>query len=90
MFYIEEGAIYEKVDGGYRNVSIIAKDKVIEVRELESVTVETSDVVVKELKGDMTPYTLDDLVKKFNVSEKNPIPFAKVTKVTKSTKTKKE
>lgn len=90
MFYIEDGAIYEKVDGGYRNVSIIGKDKVIEVRELESVTVEPSDVVVKDLKGDKTPYTLDDLVKKFNVSEKNPIPFAKVTKVTKTTKAKKE
>lgn len=84
MFYIEDGAIYEKVEGGYRNVSILAKDKVIEVRELESVTVETDGEVVKELKGDMTPYSLEDIVRKFNVSEKNPIPYAEGKKVTKT------
>lgn len=87
MFYIGKDGVYEKVDGGYRNVAIMAKDKVIEVRELESITVERDGELMKNIE-DETPYSLEMLIKKFNISENNPIPYAK-GKVTK-TRTKKQ
>lgn len=86
MFYVIDGSVYfERADGKYVNVSITGKDKVVEIRELESVTVTEGTVVIDSI-GDAIPCTLNTIVAKFNVSEKNPVPFVEAPAETKKKK----
>ena len=73
MFYISEGKIYEKNEDGYFvSVGFSAKNKVIVTKELESITKVVGNVKKKELTGGQ-PFTLDEIVRKYNLSEENPI-----------------
>ena len=73
MFYISEGKIYEKNEDGYFvSVGFSAKNKVIVTKELESITKVVGNVKKKELLGGQ-PFTLDEIVRKYNLSEENPI-----------------
>lgn len=73
MFYISEGKIYEKNEDGYFvSVGFNAKNKVIVTKELESITKVVGNVKKKELPGGQ-PFTLDEIVRKYNLSEENPI-----------------
>ena len=86
MYFVVDGSVYaERPDGKYVNVEVIGKDKVIEIRELESVTVNEGDVVIDDVGGAF-PCTLDTIIKKFNVTGSNPIPFAKKKTAKKSSK----
>lgn len=88
MYFVVDGSVYaERPDGKYVNVEVIGKDKVIEIRELESVTVNEGDVVIDDVGGAF-PCTLDTIIKKFNVSGSNPIPFAKPKKTAKKSSRK--
>jgi hypothetical protein len=82
MFYITDKAeVFSDADGGgYVRVSITAKDKVIttETRELESVEVSPVGRRRETLEGAF-PLTLDEVIAKFAISEKNPL-VAKVGK----------
>ena len=73
MYYISDGKVYIRDGSGYRRVGITAKNKVIVTRELESVTVVPGSSKVKKLK-DPVPATLDEVLRKFNVSEDRPVP----------------
>lgn len=84
MYYVIDGSVYfERADGKYVNVSITGKDKVVEIRELESVTVNEGTVVIDSI-GDAVPCTLNTIIAKFNLNEANPIPFAEKPKPKKS------
>lgn len=75
MYYISGNKVYVKDGNAYRQVAITAKDKVVETRELESVTVTPSDTTVKKLSG-ATAATLDEVIKRFHISEDNPVKVA--------------
>lgn len=73
--YLANGNVYMVGEDGLAHpTDVTAKDKVIEVRELESVTVSPQKKTVKLPKG-AVPITQDELIRKFNVSEKNPLKF---------------
>lgn len=84
LYLAQDGNVYFVDDNNEAYpVEITAKDKVIETRELESVNVKVQDKKV-ELPEGAVPTTQEALLKKFNVSEKNPILFkAAKTKATK-------
>lgn len=75
MYYISDGKVYVKKGNVFQNVSITAKDKVITKRELESVTVVHGTVTAETLENPSV-LTLEEIIKKFNLSEEHPIPFA--------------
>lgn len=80
MYYVVGDSVYrQRDDGKYVNVEIIGKDKVIEIRELESVTVNEGDVVIDDVGG-AYPCTLDTIIRKFNLTESNPVKFAEKPK----------
>ena len=73
--YLANGNVYMVGEDGLAHpTDVTAKDKVTEVRELESVTVSPQKKTVKLPKG-AVPITEDELIRKFNLSEKNPIKF---------------
>lgn len=73
--YLANGNVYTVGgDGLAHPTDVTAKDKVIEVRELESVTVSPQKKTVKLPEG-AVPVTTDELIRKFGLSEKNPIKF---------------
>lgn len=74
MFYVADGKVYIKEGNAYRNVGFTAKDKVITHRELESVTLVRGDVVVDSLNSPSL-LTQDEIIRKFSLSEENPIPL---------------
>ena len=80
MYYVANGKAYiDAGNGKVKGVSITAKDKVTEVRELESVTVEAVGGAISLPSGAST-CTLDEVVAKFNVSESNPLTFKATAK----------
>lgn len=79
MYYVSDGKVYIKDGSTYRNVGITAKDKVITHHELESVTVVPGEIVVSALTEPVA-LTLDELIKKFNISEENPVPIIEADK----------
>ena len=84
MYYIAEGKAYvDDVDGKVKGIEVTAKDKVTEVRELESVTVTTVGSA-RTLPAGAASYTLDEIVAKFHVSETNPLLFGSTKKSTKA------
>lgn len=88
--YLANGNVYTVGEDGLAHpTDVTAKDKVIEVRELESVTVSAQKKTVK-LPAGAAPITLDELVRKFNVSEKNPLKFKATRDKGESEKTAKE
>lgn len=74
QLYEANGNVYDVEGGVAHPANIVAKDKVIEIRELESVAVKVdkNDVV---LPSEARPVTIDEAVAKFNISEKNPLKF---------------
>ena len=71
MYYTDENGAYV-VDGEQCfGISVSAKDKVVERREIESLTV--TRAAECELPSGATPATLDEIVAKFAISEKNPL-----------------
>lgn len=71
MYYTDENGAYV-VDGEQCfGLSVSAKDKVVERREIESLTV--TRAAECELPSGATPATLDEIVAKFAISEKNPL-----------------
>ncbi len=72
-FYIAKGKIYmDSPEGGFQNIGVKAVDKVITVREIESIEVIPGKHTVSSLdQPELT--TLDEIVRRFNVSEANPI-----------------
>lgn len=76
MYYVVNGSVYAERDGKFVNVEITGKDKVVEIRELESVTVTDGDIVLDSV-GDAIPCSISTIIAKFNISEKNPVLFAK-------------
>lgn len=85
MYYVVDGSVYAERDGKFVNVEITGKDRVVEIRELESITVTDGDIVLDSV-GDAIPCTLNTIVAKFNVSEKNPVPFVEAPAETKKKK----
>lgn len=83
MGYYATGTAAYWVDenGDAYDVSLTAVDKVQEVRELESVTVVVGNKT--KLPWEAVSATLDNLVKKFHVSEDNPLPMASKPKAPK-------
>ena len=74
MLYYAEGQVYLVDESGATyGVSVTAKDKVIEKRELDSVTFEIQGKAV--LPAGAVPVTEDEVVKKCNISELNPCLF---------------
>lgn len=63
-------------DGKAHGASVTATDKVVEVRELQSITVTPQKVEVALPEG-ATPITTDEIRLKFNLSQKNPVKFLK-------------
>lgn len=73
--YLANGNVYMVGEDGLAHpTDVTAKDKVIETRELESVTISPQKKTVKLPKG-AVPVTTDELIRKFGLSEKNPIKF---------------
>lgn len=73
MLYTNGSKVYQVDDDGtVRGVQVTAKDKVVTVRELESVTVKPVRKV-KSLPDGAVPATLGEVIAKFNVSEGNPL-----------------
>ena len=78
MLYVADGQVYECVDCECYGCDVTAKDKVIEIRELESITIEQK--AKAKLPAGAHPVTQDELVIKLNLSEKNPCMFKSKTK----------
>lgn len=76
MFYVSDGKVYVREGNHFRNVGFTAKDKVITQRELESTSMVVGTVVVDTL-DDSVALTREEIITKFNLSEKNPIPVIK-------------
>ena len=77
MLYLYENRVYHvDADGKAHKADITAKDKVVQRRELESMTVTPAKAAVK-LPAGARPVTVDELVAKFAISEKNPLKFPK-------------
>ncbi len=76
MFYVSDGKVYVREGNHFRNVGFTAKDKVITQRELESTSMVMGTVVVDTL-DDSVALTREEIITKFNLSEKNPIPVIK-------------
>lgn len=76
MFYVSDGKVYVREGDHFRNVGFTAKDKVITRRELESTSVVMGTVVVDTLDNPVA-LTREEIITKFNLSEKNPIPVIK-------------
>lgn len=72
--YEANGNVYEVEGGVAYPANITAKDKVIEIRELEAVAVKREKDEV-ELPPTARPVTIDEIIAKFNVSEKHPCKF---------------
>lgn len=76
MYYIADGKAYADAGKGkVKGIDVTAKDKVVEVRELESVTV-TAVGGARNLPAGAVGCSLDELVAKFHVSESNPLLFS--------------
>lgn len=73
MLYIADGQVYSVVDGECYGCDVTAKDKVIKLRELESVTIEQKAKVT--LPAGAHPVTQDELIAKLALSENNPCLF---------------
>lgn len=72
MYYVSNGKVYIKEGNAYRNVGFTAKDKVITRRELESTSIVMGSVVVDKLDSPI-PFSEEEIIAKFNLSEENPI-----------------
>ena len=72
-----EGNVYTVLpDGTCRPVDVKATDEVQEVRRLASVTVVARNEAV-ELPAGARPVTVEEVVAKFNVSERHPLRYRK-------------
>ncbi|MBP3884064.1 MAG: hypothetical protein J6D54_03885 [Olsenella sp.] len=77
QLYEANGNVYAvDEDGKAHGATVTAKDKVVEVRELESITVSPQKVEVR-LPEAARPITTDEIRLKFALSEKNPVKFLK-------------
>lgn len=77
QLYEANGNVYAVDDEGKAHgVTVTAKDKVVEVRELESVTVSPQKAEVRLPKA-ARPVTTEAIRLKFALSEKNPVKFLK-------------
>lgn len=82
--YIAEGNVYfVDADGTAHGADVTAKDKVVEVRSLESVTVAPKAAKVT-LPDGAIPVTEDEMVRILNLSEENPCRFAEKAKAKKA------
>lgn len=70
MYYIENGGVYRKKGNGFQRVAITVKED--RNGNIKSTTVNPGKETVKDIKYKQT-YTLDEIVRKFGVSEDNPI-----------------
>lgn len=72
MFYAtDDGAFLVDAEGNCTAIGINAKDKVVEVRELESISIVRGEG--GRLPAGAVPATIDEIVARFNVSEANPL-----------------
>lgn len=72
MFYAtDDGAFLVDAEGNCTAIGINAKDKVVEVRELESISIVRGEG--GQLPAGAVPATIDEIVARFNVSEANPL-----------------
>lgn len=84
--YLAGNNVYSVDDNGKAHAtSILAKDKVIETRELESTTLKVDEAVI-DLPNEACLITLDELIRKFHISEKNPLVFEGAAKRTRKPK----
>ena len=83
MYFIEDGAVYvwDESLNAYVNIGITAKNKVRVVKELESISVVRGTAKKKELQSTI-PYTLEEIIVKFGVTEENPLEAIKKTRTT--------
>lgn len=87
-YYEFNGNCYAVGDDGIAHpLTVTAKDKVIEVRELESITPKVGEEVVT-LPSGAHPITLDEIVRKFNLSQKNPVQFTAEAPTSRKTRSK--
>jgi hypothetical protein len=70
MYYIENGGVYRKEAKGFRAVSITVKED--RNGNIKAITVTPGKETIKEVKS-LQNYTLDEIVRKFGVTEDNPI-----------------
>lgn len=73
MLYVHEWQVYKVVDGECYGCDVTAKDKVVETRSLESVTIK--EKAKAKLPVGAHPVTQDELVIKLALSEANPCLF---------------
>ena len=77
-FYVSNGNVYTKLENGeVHPVGLTAKNKVVQTTELESVKVTVLPQRL-QLQPDAVGATVDDLVRKFHLSEDHPIKFSKL------------
>ncbi len=77
QLYEANGNVYAvDGDGKAHAATVTAKDKVVRLRELESVTVTPQKAAVK-LPAGARPITINAVVRKFAVTEDNPVGFDK-------------
>lgn len=71
MLYVDNSGAYLVEGDTCVSVGVSAKDKVVERRELESLSLVRGNEC--DLPSGATPASLDEIVRRFNVSEHNPL-----------------
>ena len=71
FYYKDDGAYFQDDAGKVYGLNVTAKDKVTEVRELESVSYSLGSETT--LPAGACASTLDEIVTRFGVSEKHPL-----------------
>lgn len=86
MLYEKDGRLYAERSDGFHLAGVSVKEKRRTVVEVESVTLEVEDSVVKLPEGAM-PTTADEVVRRHHVTEDSPFKSKALT--TRKTATKK-
>lgn len=88
MYFIKDGMVFQKTEKGFVELSISAKNKVVVLPELESITIKESEHVEASLDG-ASAASFEEVAARFGLSEDNPIK-AKGVKNTSAKKTAKK
>lgn len=71
-FHRDLKTLYIKDGDTYINVGVTVKEKRREIVEIESVSVVRGEKKLKS-NAQLTPITIDEALKKFGITEKNPV-----------------
>lgn len=89
MYYYDEkrNALFIKDGDTYVNVGVTVQEKKREIVEITEVSVKRGSVKVTKFEQKPQPLTLDEVLRKFNISEAKP--FLAIQKSKKETEAKK-